>query len=123
MKDQLTPINEGTVRLITRILYPWKAEGVLDKAAYDVILMNLKHLAAKGTLFPVVVPKLIDQSKAADMLGISLSNFKRLERSGAFPFRRKLVGSAVRYRNVDIVKYIMEGEDDQSKIQETCDQL
>ena len=43
----------------------------------------------------------------ADMLGISLSNFKKLEAEGAFPFKRRMVGSAVRYRNTDIVKFIL----------------
>ena len=57
-------------------------------------------------LKPVIVPKLIDQKEAAEMLGIGHSNFKRLESEGAFPFQRKMVGSAVRYRNTDIIDYI-----------------
>ena len=44
------------------------------------------------------------------MLGISHSNFKKLEAEGAFPFKRKMVGSAVRYRNTDVIDYIISSE-------------
>ena len=89
-------ITANTVRLVTRILYPWKAEGVLFKDAYDEIIVNLKHLAEKGSLFPCVVPKLVNQREAA----------------GLFPFRRKMVGASVRYRNLDIVKFILTDDEE-----------
>jgi predicted DNA-binding transcriptional regulator AlpA len=41
------------------------------------------------------------------MLGLGYSNFKKLEKEDAFPFHRRMVGSSVRYRNIDIVEYIM----------------
>ena len=44
------------------------------------------------------------------MLGISHSNFKKLEAEGTFPFKRKMVGSAVRYRNTDVIDYIVSSE-------------
>ncbi len=104
-------ITERTIRLVKRILYPWEAEGILRRNEYNEIMLNLKYLAQKGTLFPVVVPKLVNQQEAAEMLGISLANFKKLERGGSFPFRRRMVGSSVRYRNLDIVKYIMSDDE------------
>ena len=55
---------------------------------------------------PIITPRLIDQKSAAELLGIGLSNFKRLEADGAFSFKRKLVGSSVRYRNTDVIAYI-----------------
>ena len=67
-------------------------------------------------LKPIIVPKLIDQREAADMLGISHSNVKKLEAEGAFPFQRKMVGSAVRYRNTDIIDYIVSSEDGKGNI-------
>ena len=106
-------ITANTVRLVTRILYPWKAEGVLFKDAYDEIIINLKHLAEKGSLFPCVVPKLVNQREAADMLSISLANFKKMERAGLFPFHRKMVGASVRYRNLDIVKFILTDDEEE----------
>ena len=60
---------------------------------------------------PAIVPKLIDQTEAATMLGISLANFKKLEREDAFPFKRRMVGSAVRYRNTDVIAFIMANEE------------
>ena len=105
-------ITANTVRLVTRILYPWKAEGVLFKDAYDEIIVNLKHLAEKGSLFPCVVPKLVNQREAADMLSISLANFKKMERAGLFPFRRKMVGASVRYRTLDSVKFILTDDEE-----------
>ena len=47
------------------------------------------------------------KQEAAEMLAISYSQFRALEKEGAFPFRRKLVGNkTVRYRNTDIYDYI-----------------
>ena len=71
---------------------------------------QLQHLATHGEPLPVVVPKMINQSEAVDMLGISLSNFKKLEAEGAFPFKRRMVGSAVRYRNTDVLRYMFMDE-------------
>ena len=65
-----------------------------------------------GTLKPAIVPKLIDQKSAAELLGIGLSNFKRLEAEGAFSFKRKMVGSSVRYRNTDVIDYIYSTEEE-----------
>ena len=53
------------------------------------------------------MPKLIDQKEAAEMLGIGFSNFKKLEKSNAFPCKRRMVGTSVRYRNTDIIKFIL----------------
>ena len=71
------------------------------------IISNLKHLSERGELIPNIMPKLIDQTEAAELLGISLANFKKLEREGAFSFNRRMVGSSVRYRNLDVIKYLM----------------
>lgn len=78
---------------------------------YREIIAQLKHLADKGTPLPTVIPKLVDQTEAATMLGISLANFKRLEREGYFPFKRKMVGTSVRYRNTDLTRYILSHDD------------
>ena len=57
---------------------------------------------------PDVVPKLVDMNEAAQMLGVSLANFKKLEPQ--LPFKRKMVGHAVRFRNTDIIRYILADE-------------
>src|SRR5574344_2388538 len=101
-----TEITIKTVRMFKRIMRPVAEEGMIPLAEYNEAISQLTSLAEHGSLKPVVVPKLIDQREAAEMLGIGFSNFKKLEAEGAFPFRRKMVGSAVRYRNTDILDFI-----------------
>jgi len=103
-------IRTNTVKLIGRLIQPLVEEGLIYVPERNEILSNLKSLAERGETLPVETPKLIDQETAATMLGIGLSNFKKLEREGKFPFKRKMVGSAVRYRNTDIIKFIMAEE-------------
>ena len=77
----------------------------------NICQAQFMYLADKGTPLPTVIPKLVDQTEAATMLGISLANFKRLEREGYFPFKRKMVGTSVRYRNTDLTRYILSHDD------------
>ena len=100
-------ISLETVRMFKRIMRPIAEEGIVPLPEYNEAISQLTSLAEHGRLKPVVIPKLIDQKEAAKMLGIGHSNFKRLESEGAFSFKRKMVGSAVRYRNTDIIDYIV----------------
>jgi len=99
-------VSLETVRMFKRIMRPVAEEGIISLPEYNEAIAQLTSLAEHGTLKPVIVPKLIDQRAAAELLGIGLSNFKKLESEGAFPFRRKMVGSSVRYRNTDIITFI-----------------
>lgn len=96
-----------TVKLLRRFISPLTDEGLLSVAEEKIILTNLKYLAEHGELKPAVKTKLIDQKDAAAMLGIGHSNFNKLEKEGVFPFSRRMIGSAVRYRNTDIIDFIM----------------
>ena len=107
-------ITMNTVRLFKRIMRPVAEEGIIPLAEYNEAISQLTSLAEHGTPKPAVVPKLLDQRQVAEMLGIGLSNFKKLESEGAFPFKRKMVGSSVRYRSTDVVDYICSSEDDDS---------
>ena len=78
---------------------------------YREIIAQLKHIAAKGEELLVVVPKLITMDEAAQMLGVSLANFKKQE--PYLPSKRKYVGHGIRYRNTDIIRYIL-SDDPQS---------
>ena len=82
---------------------PLAEDGIIPLPEYHEAISQLTSLAEHGIPKPTVVPKLIDQREAAEMLGIGLSNFKKLEGEGAFPFKRKMVGSSVRYRNMGIL--------------------
>lgn len=103
------PIRHQTVILIGKILHPLTESNLIPFPEYREIIAQLKHLAARGVPLPVVVPKLVDMTEAAEMLGVSLANFKKLEPK--LPFKRKMVGHAVRFRNTDIVRYILSQED------------
>jgi len=105
---QTKTIRPKTVKLIGTLLRPWVEEGIVSVIEQKEILSQLKHISEKGDLMPAIIPKLIDQKEAGEMLGIGLSNFKKLEKEGSFSFQRRMVGSAVRYRNTDIIKYIMD---------------
>jgi len=104
-------IRPQTVRLIKRILTPLMEEGLIPVPELNEVIGNLKHLSEKGELLPAIMPKLIDQEEAASMLGVGLSNFKKLEREGAFSFKRKMVGTSVRYRNTDVINFILASDE------------
>lgn len=95
----------ATYRLVAKILAPLLDSGLVSCTEYDQIVAALKKLVrAKDDEQPQM--KLITAQEAAEILGISFSQFRTLESEGAFPFKRKHVGNkTVRYRNIDILRY------------------
>lgn len=104
-----SPVRYTTVKLIGKLLQPLSEAGLISLPELNNIMSNLRHLSQKGELVPDIQPKLIDQREAGEMLGISLANFKKQE--PLFPFKRKMVGHAVRYRNTDIIRYILTNDE------------
>ena len=102
-------IRLRTVKLIGRLIAPLTEEGLIRVDEEREILTNLKYLAKHGSPVPPIAPKLIDQREGAEMLGIGLSAFKMHEKNGVFEkyFKRRMVGGSVRYRNLDVLAYIM----------------
>ena len=98
-------IRQQTVTLIGKILHPLTESNLIPFPEYREIIAQLKHIAAKGDPLPIVVPKLITMEEAAQMLGVSLANFKKQE--PYLPFKRKYVGHGIRYRNTDVIKFIL----------------
>lgn len=98
-------ITARTVRIVKRIMRPVAEEGLIPLPEFNEIISQLTSLAEHGTVKPAITPRLVDQREAAEMLGVSYSNFKKLEGERAFPFKRKMVGTSVRYRNTDIIDY------------------
>ena len=98
-------IRHQTVILIGKILHPLTESNLIPFPEYREIIAQLKHIAAKGEALPVVVPKLVTTEEAANMLGISIANFKKQE--PYLPFKRKYVGHGIRYRNTDIIRFIL----------------
>jgi predicted DNA-binding transcriptional regulator AlpA len=103
-------IKLSTVKLIRRLLQTFVDVDVITVSEMNFVVSNLRHIAEKGELKPIVIPKLISQSNVSDYLGISLANFKKLEREGAFSFKRKMLGSSVRYRNTEVIEFILSKE-------------
>ena len=101
------PIRIQSVKLIARFLRIMSDEDLITVPEMNTIITELKYLAEHGETMPSIMPKLIDQKEAASMLGVSYSNFKKLEHEGAFTFQRKMVGSSVKYSIQDVVKFIM----------------
>ncbi len=106
------PVRYTTVKLIGRLLQPIAEAGAINIPELNEIMANLRHLAQKGELLPDMPPKLLTQREVAEMLNISFPHFRDLEREGHFTFRRKMVGTAVRYYNIEVVKYILSLDED-----------
>ena len=109
-------IRNQTVTLIGKILHPLTESNLIPFPEYREIVAQLRHLANKGEPMPEVVPKLITMDEAAQMLGISLANFKKQE--PYLPFKRKYVGHGIRYRNTDIIRFILSDDNDKSSAEE-----
>ena len=106
------PIRHQTVILIGKILHPLTESNLIPFPEYREIIAQLKHIAAKGEPLPVVVPKLVTTEEADNMLGISVANFKKQEQY--LPFKRKYVGHGIRYRNTDIIRFILSDDADKN---------
>ena len=100
-------ISLETVRLFKRIMRPVAEEGIIPLPEFNEVISQLTSLAEHGKPKPVIIPRLVDMKEAATILGIGLSNFKKLEGENAFPFKRKMVGSSVRYRNTDLYEFLL----------------
>ncbi len=103
-----TRVRMQTVKLISRLLQPIAETGVITYPELQELKINLQHLAQKGELCPDTPLKLITPQEAAEMLSISYSQFRELEKTNTFTFKRVRIGNkTVRYRNIDVIKYIM----------------
>ena len=102
--EQLRPC---TVALVKRLLVPLMTYGVVTNKELQLITENLAHLAKHGTPQPAIPPKLITGQEAADLMSISYSQFREMERNHEFPFKRRSVGKrTVRFLNTDVIKFI-----------------
>jgi len=103
--QQSQNFRPATAKLVARLVAPLLDSGLVSNSEYDQLVAAIKALVhSDATPVPV---RLISGQEAAEMLGISYSQFRALESEGSFPFQRRLVGSkTVRYRLADLVRYI-----------------
>lgn len=107
MNNTRFTLKPQTVKLISRMIAPLLDTGILSNLEYNTISTQLSYIAKHGEPMPSIVPKLITTQEAADMLSISCSQFRALERDGVFPFKRRSIGGkTVRYKNTDILEYM-----------------
>ena len=100
-------LRPQTARLVCRLASVLLDSGTITVEEYNIISRNLHTLAKTGELAPAIAPKLLTPQEVSELLSISYSQLRSLEKEGAFPFSRKLVGNkTVRYRNTDIYDYI-----------------
>ena len=105
-------VRPATVRLVTKLIAPLLDSGLVTNTEYNAIYQNLAYLAKKGEQMPPVQPRLITGQEAASVLGISFSQLRTLEREGALPFKRKIVGGRnVRYRNTEVYAFAFLDDD------------
>ena len=114
MQNRLRP---KTVKLISKILSPWVDNGEVLPSEMQIIKLNLNSLAQKGELAPLIPPKMLTQREVAELLSLSYSNYKRLEKMGVFPFQRRMIHSAVRYLNTDIFRYMSDNTENENNIE------
>jgi len=105
-------LRPQTVKLLQRLMQPWIEIGYISNLEANHIISNLKNLIKHNELIPAIPPRLLTQQEVADMLSLGLSNFKKLEKQGIFPFKRKLLGGSVRYCNLDVFDFVKANQDD-----------
>ena len=99
----------STVRWLGRHLAIDLDVGALTVSEYTLIMKTLRAVARKGnTKEPDIPVRLVDGREAADILGISYSQFRALESEGVLRIPRKMLGKkTVRYRITDINNFIL----------------
>ena len=100
-------VRPDTVKLIMRLVAPLLGTGLVTNTEFSEISKSLAHLAKKGEEMPLIPPKLLTGPQAAEVLGISFSQFRTLIREGELPIPRRVVGDRnVRFLNLDLYAYI-----------------
>ena len=100
-------IKPMSAKMISRLAAVLLDSGSLTQYEYDVIRRNLNSLAKTGELALPIESKMLTPQEVAELLAISYSQFRALEKEDVFPFKRVMIGSkTVRYRNSDVIKYI-----------------
>ena len=112
IQNSTNKIRPQTAHLTCRLLVPLLDSGVVSSDEYAIIKRNLDALAKTGELAPAIPQKFIPPQEVAEMLCISYSQFRQLEKDGVFEpyFKRRCIGSkTVRYLNTEILNYMLIG--------------
>ena len=97
-----------TVRMIKRIMRPVAETGIIHLAELNECIAQLTSLAEHGKPKAEIIPRLVDMREAATILGIGLSNFKRLESICYIKIKGKVVSVSILYCYLKIFNSIEE---------------
>ncbi len=117
-------IQQNTVKVISKFITGFLTDqSIVSVSEGQYIISELKHISKHNERMPKVFPKLLTMQEVTDILSIGLSNFKKLEKENfiakenetddfdpMFP-KRRYVGKAIRYRNLDVYRYAMATEE------------
>ena len=98
--------RESTARFLRRLHTPLLEQGVMTRDEFDFMHTYLSSIAKKGIPPSVITPKMIRAPEVAKLLDISYAEFRKLDKEGFFPFKRRNIGKSVRYFYPDVVKYM-----------------
>lgn len=112
-----TLIRPKTVKIISKLIQPFVDEGVIGVSEERELITTLKHLATKGAMPPQIKPRLIDRKELCELMGLSLSNLKKLEREDKLPFKRRAIGgTTIRYYLPEVIQAIEGMDEDDSDV-------
>ena len=103
-------IRLKTVNLIRKLLKPLTEENLIGWNEYREIVANLKNLAERNELLPVIEPRLLTNEQVAKMLSMSKTHFFKQIKEGTIRLPRIKIGTSIRYRNTDVHKLILSDE-------------
>ena len=110
MQNEKRIIRPSAMPAIRKMLQIYMEHGIVTVDEYNTIVSELGYIAKHGERKPAVTPRLVTPQEAAEMLSISYSQFRALEKEGTFPFRRRMIGGkTVRYLNTEILDYMLVG--------------
>ena len=110
MQNEKKVIRPSIMPAIRKMLQIYLEHGIITVDEYNTIVSELGYIAKHGERKPAIMPRLVTPQEAAEMLSISYSQFRALEKENAFPFRRRSIGGkTVRYLNTEILDYMEVG--------------
>ncbi len=95
-------INRSTINLIARLLRVFVDTDLVEQKESLEIVRQLKSLSERNAFCPIEPNRLIDRKELSGLIGISVSNIKRMESTGDLSIPIKKVGSSIRYNLHDV---------------------
>ena len=112
LKTMNVKINRTTIRIVSRRLKVLVDTDLVEHVESQEIIKQLKSLSERNALCPIEPNRLIDRKELSQILGLGISNIKRLEASGDLNIPIKRIGSSIRYNLHDVHRFMNTRDDD-----------